>query len=108
MATSTILATKTHEEVNAIGMALGDARWERGLRLTEAERRLMTHVSMFGSAGYPLRKLGRKWTLDHDAIPHAPLYATKRAAVEAFEIYEAIWRRLSGLASHERAMTERG
>ena len=54
---------------------------------SEAERRLHQHVTMFGSAGYPIRKVGRSWHWeDSFGVPGAPtVYKTKREAVAAFE-----------------------
>ena len=63
---------------------------ERGSRrgISEAEGSLMTHVTMFGSDGYPIRKLGRKWGWGTDAVKGPPVcFLTKREAVESFEVF---------------------
>lgn len=52
--------------------------------LTDRERRLITHVGMFGSDGYPVSKVGSK----HWAYEGGPrVFPTKREAVAAFEAY---------------------
>lgn len=56
--------------------------------LTEDENALLTHVSMWGSDGYPVHKLGRGWTWEYRGIKGPPVvFKTKRAAVESFERY---------------------
>lgn len=74
--------------------------------LTEDERALATHISMFGSAGYPVRKLGRKWTWDYRSISAPTLYATKRDATAAFERYMGVIRSCLGAAAYRRAIAE--
>lgn len=60
--------------------------------LTEDECSLLTHVTMWGSDGYPIRKVGRQWTWGpYRSIQGPPvLFKTKREAVESFELYESI------------------
>ncbi len=55
--------------------------------LTEDERALLTHLSRFGSDGYPVRKLGREWTWGPWRSVSGPptLFKTKREAVASFE-----------------------
>lgn len=58
--------------------------------ITTGEQRLMTHVTMFGSKGYPVHKLGRGWTWGCHDVPGPPkVFRTKREAVASFE---AFWR----------------
>lgn len=64
--------------------------------LSPEEQALLTHVTMFGSAGYPIRKLARgsRWVWD-DAfgVKGTPtVYKTKRAAVAAFEVWCSLMR----------------
>lgn len=61
-------------------------------RLSADERDLMTHVTMFGSAGYPIAKLGRKWWWKYRDLQAAILYPTKTKAVESFEAYYDVLR----------------
>ena len=58
-------------------------------RLTDDERFVLDHVTMFGSAAYPVRKLGRKWSWDRmRGVGGSPiLYKTKREACAAFEVF---------------------
>ena len=56
--------------------------------ITEDEKALMTHVGMWGSDGYPVKKLGRHWWYEYrDVIKSGTLYKTKREATTAFEAY---------------------
>lgn len=55
--------------------------------INEDEQALMTHVTMWGSDGYPVRKCGRKWTWDYRSLKCPVLYRTKREAVASFEAY---------------------
>ena len=67
--------------------------------VTEEEKRLLTHVSMFGSDGYPIQKLGGKWQIDHSAIHHPVLFKTKKEAVSAFEAFhDVLLEALAGAA----------
>lgn len=94
------------EQQTVIGDALAIVAYERGDRLTADERQALTHWSRWGSDGYPVRRLGRKWTVDHVAAKGAGLYATKRDAVNAWEILIAKWIRPSGLEAQARAQCE--
>lgn len=62
--------------------------------ITEDERALLTHISMWGSSGYPVQKVGRSWHWrDWRSVKGAPtVYKTKREAVEAFERFRDILR----------------
>ncbi len=56
--------------------------------LTNDERDLMTHISRFGSSGYPLVKMGKSWSWNYrDSISSAEKFPTKKAAVSSFEAY---------------------
>ena len=57
--------------------------------ITEDERALLNHVSMFGSDGYPIRKLKSCWIVeDWRSVKGAPTtYKTKRAATAHFEAF---------------------
>lgn len=61
-------------------------------RLTEDQDWILGHWSMFGSDGYPVRKIGRKWQVvgqrGHGAFP--TVFNTKREAVAAWEGYIGI------------------
>ena len=58
--------------------------------LTDDERSLLTHVTMFGSDGYPIKKTGRGWTWSYRSIAGPPVvFKTRRAAVASFEAFEA-------------------
>jgi len=59
--------------------------------ITEDESSLLTHVMMWGSAGYPVKKVGSGWTWDYRSIKGPPVvFKTKRAAVKSFEAFEDI------------------
>lgn len=96
--------TTNYDEITETGEALAHAAFERGDRLTEYELRALGQWSMFGSDGYPIRKLGRHWSIDHPAAAGTSLYNTKRDATRAWEILIAKWIRLKGLEAQARAM----
>lgn len=59
--------------------------------LTTDERNLLAHISMWGSDGYPVRKLGAKWTWSYRSISGPPvLFKTKREAVASFEAFHQV------------------
>jgi len=59
--------------------------------LTDDERSLLTHVTMWGSDGYPIQKLRRGWTWSYRGIAGPPVvFKTKREAVASFEAFESI------------------
>jgi hypothetical protein len=70
--------------------------------LTEGENQFLQHMIMFGSDGYPVGKLGRKWQFAKafGAGGTPTLYPTKRQAVEAVERYLDILR--ARIAGHDR------
>ena len=60
--------------------------------LTEDERALLTHISRWGSDGYPVRRVGRGWMWgEWRSIKGPPvIFRTKREAVASFEAFESI------------------
>jgi hypothetical protein len=94
----------THDEITSTGDACANARWNRGQRLTDTERDDLMWNSRFGSDSYPVRKLGRHWSIDRPWDTRC--FNTKREAVQAWETYIAILMRLSGLAAQERSFNE--
>ncbi|MFL5909461.1 MAG: hypothetical protein ACJ768_02665 [Gaiellaceae bacterium] len=75
--------------------------------LTEDEQSLVTHISMWGSDGYPVRKLGRGWWWEYRETVKAPqIYKTKRAAVAAFETFLEVLHCCLRAAAYRRAMVE--
>lgn len=60
--------------------------------LTQAEADWLQHVTMYGSDGYPVQKVGRSWQwLEAFGVKGAPtVYKTKREAVAACSRYEDI------------------
>lgn len=70
--------------------------WFHRRGLSEDERALLTHLSRFGSDGYPVVKLisRRGWVWeDWRSVRGAPtVYKTKREAVAAFERFYAVLR----------------
>ena len=57
--------------------------------LTQAENDFLRHMSMFGSDGYPVKKVGRNWQwMEFWGVKGAPTtYKTKRECVAAIEKY---------------------
>ena len=60
--------------------------------LTEDENALMTHISRWGSDGYPIRRLApAKYIWEYRGIKGPPVvFGTKRAAVASFEAYHQV------------------
>lgn len=60
--------------------------------LTDDEIALCYHVTRFGSAGYPVERVGRRWHWRAwRSVKGAPVsYTTKRAAVAAFESWHTL------------------
>lgn len=60
--------------------------------LSEDEAGLLTHISRWGSDGYPVRRLARRWTWEFRSLRAPTLYRTKGQAVAAFEGYLDVLR----------------
>ena len=78
--------------------------------LTADERQLMTHMSMWGSDGYPVRKLGRKWVWGPFLSVNGPptMFGTKREAVASFERFMDVLREALGEEAQARHFAEHG
>ena len=50
-------------------------------QLTPDEIALANHVGRWGSGGYPVRRLGRRWTWDYLTVRAPGLFPTRKAAV---------------------------
>ena len=77
--------------------------------LTADERTLMTHVSRFGSDGYPVRKLrAGRWIVDAFLTVKGPptVFRTKREAVAAFERFFDVLLELNREERHAQALAE--
>lgn len=79
-------AAAWHAEIDAMGSALADASIEQGQTLSEDQRIALVHLSRFGSDSYPLRKVGKKWGLEHSCAQGFPLRNTKSEAIRDWEI----------------------
>ena len=68
--------------------------------LTTDERDLMTHISRWGSDGYPIRKLKRGWIWEYRGIKGPPLiFKTKRESIQSFEAFHrTLLERLGAIA----------
>jgi len=78
-------------------------------KISDDERQLMTHVTMFGSDAYPIRKLSAgHWAWDRFyGVNGAPtVFKTKRAAVAAFNAFLDILRELLGQEAFDRAFAD--
>lgn len=76
--------------------------------LTEDERALNNHVLMFGSDGYPVRKVGsRHWSWSYRSLSSKLVFPTKRAAVESFEKYLEVIRSCLRAEAYRAAKAER-
>ncbi len=75
--------------------------------ITPAERSLMTHVSMWGSDGYPIQKLKSGWTWGTSEVAGPPVvFKTKREATESFERFHDILIDAYGEEAQARAIAE--
>lgn len=83
-----------------------DTREQRiGRKLNEDERGLLTHLSRWGVDGYPVRKLGKRWTWDFRSLKSPTLYRTQREAIEAFERFHDVLIEASGEEAYARAVS---
>lgn len=55
--------------------------------LSEDERALVNHISMWGSTGYPVRKVAKRWTWGFRSLEAPLVHKTKREATTAFETF---------------------
>jgi hypothetical protein len=76
--------------------------------LNSNERELLAHVGMFGSAAYPVRKLGRGWEVfTFFRVGGSPIvYRTKRKAFEAFELTLSLLRARAAEEARARAVAD--
>jgi len=76
--------------------------------MTEDERALVTHVTRWGSDGYPVHKVGsRHWTWDFRSIAGPPvLFKTKREAVASFERFMEVLHEALREEAQARAVAE--
>lgn len=95
-----------YDEITKTGDALAEEAYANGARLTDDERMVLTRNSRFGSASYPVRRLGRGWTVDNPLLKGSPIYPTKFAAIRAWEIIIAKLIRMSGLEARDRVLAE--
>ena len=60
--------------------------------ISDNERQWLGHMTMWGSDGYPVRKVGRGWIFDDFfGVKGTPtVYRTKRQATAAVEAFEGI------------------
>ncbi len=75
--------------------------------LSDAERRLLDRVTMFGSDAYPITKVRGGWIVGGDGTAGVPgVFKTRRKAVEAFErFYDVLLDARAGEA-YRRALAE--
>ena len=70
--------------------------------LTADERSLQTHISMFGSRAYPVKKVGsRHWSWSYRNLSAPRVYPTKHEATMSLERYLAV---LDDCSLHESWM----
>lgn len=73
--------------------------------LLEDERALMTHVTMFGSDGYPVARVGsRHWSWSFRSLSSPRVFPTKREATASLEAYLDVLRSCLGAAAYRRAL----
>jgi hypothetical protein len=75
--------------------------------LVEDEQSLVTHISRWGSDGYPIKKAGRRhWTWSYRSLEAPVLYPTKTKATAAFEAYLDVLYSCLGAAAYRRAVAD--
>lgn len=97
---------KSHEAVSETGRALGAEAHERGVRLSDDEKSALAHWSRWGSDGYPVRKMGRWWVVEHSLMSTSGMFKTKGEAFDAWETIIAKLVAMSGLEAYDRAVAE--
>lgn len=80
------------------------------LPLTRDERELVAHILMFGSEGYPVAKIGRRWHVqDAFGVKGPPTtFRTKREAVAQFEAWYKLARERMAAERQREAAQELG
>jgi hypothetical protein len=72
--------------------------------LTRDERDLLTHISRFGSDGYPVGKVGSMWRWSYRDTHSERAYTSKKQATQNFEQYLETLRRRDGEAAYTAAI----
>ena len=78
--------------------------------VTEDEDSLLTQISMFGSDGYPINRLGAgKWCWGPWRSVQGPptVFKTKREAIASFERFQGVLLNAKGALAQQRALDER-
>lgn len=76
--------------------------------VTEAERGLLSRITMFGSSAYPIKKLGKGWIWETEQISGPPVvFKTKKEATANFELFLQILNMALGYEAKERAIADR-
>jgi hypothetical protein len=75
-------------------------------QISDDERSLVIHVSMWGSDGYPVHKVGsRHWAWSYRSINGPPVvFTTKRECVNSFEEFLDVLYEALGEADKARAI----
>ena len=110
MHTTTIPAAfLTFEEIQTRGIDIPDRFARKPVRkLTTDERDLITHISMWGSTGYPINRIGGRWSWSYRSISHPSMFKSKKAAIESFEAFHELLLDCHAFASWQRAIIESG
>lgn len=75
--------------------------------LTADETALLSHVTMFGSDGYPLQKVKSGWTWGYRGVQGPPVvFRTKREAAASLEAFLAVLREANGRQAQAAAIRE--
>lgn len=98
---------QSSEAARKAGEALAFAAYERGERLREAERTALMWNRRYGSDSWPVHKVGRKWSLNHDLAKGFGLFATRTKAEIAWQTLIAKWIRMAGLEAGDAALADR-
>ena len=73
--------------------------------LSEDERALLVHVSMYGIEGYPVSKVGRRWHYQFRTVASPRLCKTKRETTASLERFLDLLRTLHAYESWKRTQT---
>lgn len=90
---------------DALARVLANERISRGdLELTDDETAALVHASRWGSDGYPVSKVGERWTYSFLGLEAGRVFKTKHEAEAAWEVRLAVLRIVKGEAARRREL----
>ena len=73
--------------------------------LAPDEERLLTHISRFGSDGYPVEKIAGRWIWRYCSLSAPVVYKTRRECTAAFEAFHGMLIAIKGANAQRKALS---